>query len=509
MNFPYLTVILSLPAIALLCVLLTPKEKENQVRGIAAFFTFLTMVLSIHVYRMFLALPAADKATWQLVERHPWFKDLGIAYIVGIDGLNAPMLLLAGILAFTATLVSFNIKTRVKEYFCLALASMTGVFGIFVSLDLFFFILFYEMASVPMYFLVGMWGTVPKTGARMSLDAAATKLMIYLQMAGGIALVGILGLYFNVEPHTFDLTQIMASIGQNPLPETVTRWLFPVIFLAFAVEAGFFPFHTWLPDGHSSAPTALSMLLAGVLLKMGGYGCLRLGIATMPEAAAKYMPFFMALAVVNVLYGALCALKQVDIKYFIAYSSVSHMGIVILGLGTFNVMGLQGAVYQMFSHGIITALLFAMAGYIYEKTHTRNLDEMGGLAIRMPYLAAIFAMGGLASLGLPGMSGFVAELMVFFGLFAKASTHTLGILSILGLVITATYILRAVQKIFFGPLNEHYAQLPDAVGVEHYPLAILAATMVLFGCWPALLIDAMAPSVASIVQVFAPIVGGQ
>lgn len=501
-SFPYLTVMLLLPLAGMLMVLMTPQEKEDQIRAISAVTMFLAMLISIHVFRSFLALPDAQRATWQFVERHEWVKEMGIAYIVGIDGLNAPMVLLAGILGFAVALVSFNVKTRVKEYFALTLASIAGVFGIFMSLDLFFFILFYEMASVPMYFLVGMWGTVPKSGHRkMSLEAAATKLIIYLQLGGGLAFLGILGLYFSVEPHTFDLTKIMETLKAAPLPHAVQAWLFPVIFIGFAVEAGFFPFHTWLPDGHSSAPTALSMLLAGVLLKMGGYGALRLGVATMPDGASMWMGYFMGLAVINVLYGALCALRQSDIKYFIAYSSISHMGIVILGLGAGNAMGLQGSMYQMFSHGIVTALLFALAGYIYEKTHTRNLDEMGGLAVKMPFLAATFAVAGLASLGLPGLSGFVAELMVFFGLAAKNATQVLAVLSILGMVITATYVLRAVQRIFFGPLDEaRYAHVPDAVGVERYPIALLVLTTALFGFWPKLLTDAMGPTIDVLVR---------
>jgi NADH-quinone oxidoreductase subunit M len=491
---------LLLPMIGALMVALTPKERESTMRLIAGVTTFFAMNVSLHIYRSFLELPAASRAEFQFVERMDWIKPLGIQYLVGVDGLNAPMILLAGILGFAVSLVSCNIKTRVKEYYVLLLASITGVFGIFMSLDLFFFILFYEMASVPVYFLVGMWGSTPKTGARMSLQTAATKLLIYLQLGGGLAFLGIIGLYFAVQPHTFDLTKIIPTLAQTPLPHTVQMWLFPLIFLGFAVEAGFFPFHTWLPDGHSSAPTALSMLLAGVLLKMGSYGALRLGVALMPAGAAAWMPILLPFAVANVLYGALAALKQVDIKYFIAFSSVSHMGIVILGLGSNNAMGLQGAVYQMFSHGIVTALMFALAGYLYEKTHTRNMTEMGGLAFKMPYLAAAMVMAGMASLGLPGMSGFAAELMVFIGVYNNEPTRLLGTLSILGLVITATYILRALQKMLFGPLNKHYHAIGDLVGIEYAPVALLSATMIIFGFWPRLLIDAMSPGIDALVR---------
>lgn len=497
----YLTALLLLPLLGTILVMLVPGGRPATVRGIAAVTMLLAMVLSIVIYVKFLSLCDPARVGFQMIDRYEWFPDYKISLILGIDGLNAAMILLAGILGFAVALVSFNIQDRVQEYYALALVSITGVFGLFMSVDLFFFILFYEMASVPMYFLVQMWGTAPKTGhRRVTLDYAATKLIIYLQLAGGLALLGILGLYFAVEPHTFNLIDIMAAIKVKPLAFEVTRWLFPLMFIAFAVEGGLFPFHTWLPDGHSSAPTALSMLLAGVLLKMGSYGVIRLAIAPMPEAAQMMMPFFMGLAVINVLYGALCALKQTDIKYLIAYSSVSHMGIVFLGLGTFQASGYQGAIFQMFSHGIVTALLFALAGLVYEKTHTRNIEEMGGLAVKMPFLAATFAVAGLASLGLPGMSGFVAEVLVFLGLYSVKPL--MAILAVLGLVITATYILRAVQKIFYGPLTEKFNDVCDATRLESFPLAILAFTTLLFGMWPALLIQGTTPAITSLLQSF-------
>lgn len=511
-DFPILSFILAMPLLAMIAVILTPRGHDDAVRWISAGCMFIAMVATIVAYAAF--DPSRPATIWQFLERVEWFPEAGINYIVGVDGLNAPMLLLSGILCFAATLVSFNIKERVKEYFALALASMAGVFGLFMSLDMFFFILFYEMASVPMYFLVGMWGTVPKSGPRrVSIEYAATKLILYLQLGGGLAFFGILGLYFNVPVqsasgtlvHTFDMTRILEVLKTNPLPHAIQMWLFPLMFLGFAVEAGFFPFHTWLPDGHSSAPTALSMILAGVLLKMGSYGILRLAIVPMTDGAAAYMPFFMFLAIVNVLYGALCALRQVDIKYLIAYSSVSHMGIVFLGMGTFalgssNVMGLEGAVFQMFSHGIVTAMLFALAGYIYEKTHTRNIEEMGGLALRMPFLAGAFSVAGLASLGLPALSGFVAEMLVFFGLYIQRPR--LCILAVFALVVTATYILRCVQKIFFGPLPDRYHDVQDAVGVECWGPAILGLTSLAVGLWPGILLNVMHPSVVSVLSAF-------
>ncbi|NDD28200.1 MAG: NADH-quinone oxidoreductase subunit M [Proteobacteria bacterium] len=516
-----LTTILLMPLVAMVLVMLTPRGKDDVVRGIAALSTFASMLLSMKMYYDFLNLEYALRANWQFVERLPWFPDLGIAYIVGVDGLNAPMVLLTGILAFASSVVSFGIKERVKEYYALALASIAGVFGIFMSLDLFFFILFYEMASVPLYFLLGIWGSVPKSGPRkVSIEYAATKLILYLQLGGGLAFLGILALWWNVTVpgatpgalmHTFDLTAIMAELGKNPLPHAVQTWLFPVMFIGFAVEGGFVPFHTWLPDGHSSAPTALSMLLAGVLLKMGSYGVLRLAIAPMPDGARTWMPFFMVLATVNVVYGALCALRQVDIKYLIAYSSVSHMGVVFLGLGCSslganNVMGVEGAVFQMFSHGVVTAMLFGLAGYVYEKTHTRNIEEMGGLAFRMPFLAATFTMAALASLGLPGLSGFVAEALVFFGLYRQ--NQVLTIVTVLALVVTATYLLRCVQKIFFGPSAEAHGhgdghaheKLTDIGGFQKVGPVVLGLTSLVVGICPSILLNAMHPSVVHLLS---------
>lgn len=510
-----LSLILLMPLVAMILVILTPRGQDNLVRFIAAGFNLVAMVLSIKMFSDFLQLAPADRANWQFVETIAWFPDAGISYIVGVDGLNAPMVLLAGILAFASSVVSFSIKERVKEYYALALASITGVFGIFMSLDLFFFILFYEMASVPMYFLLGIWGSVPKSGPRkVSIEYAATKLILYLQLAGGLAFFGILALYFNVPVtlesgqigHTFDLRLLTEALKANPLPHAVQMWLFPLMFIAFAVEGGFVPFHTWLPDGHSSAPTALSMLLAGVLLKMGSYGVLRLAIGPMHEGAVAWMPVLMVLAVINVVYGALCALKQVDIKYLIAYSSVSHMGVVFLGLGTIalganDVMGIEGAVFQMFSHGVVTAMLFALAGYIYEKTHTRNIEEMGGLAFKMPFLAATFTMAGLASLGLPGLSGFVAEMLVFFGLYGQSPVLTA--ITVLALVITATYILRCVQKIFFGPMPSQYEHhISDATGFERVGPVVLGLTSLIVGIYPRILLDAMHPSVVNLLATF-------
>ncbi|MHB2017052.1 MAG: complex I subunit 4 family protein [Candidatus Xenobia bacterium] len=494
-----LTAMWALPLIGVFLISFVPADNLRTIRLIAAWTTGCSFILAFALYCLYDR--AAPGGGFQFRAAVEWFPHLNIAYVVAADGLNMPMILLAGILGFTAALVSFNIQTRVKEYYMLALTSIAGVFGVFECMDMFFLVLFYELASVPMYFLVGMWGSLKKGKGRIvSLQYAATKLILYLQLGGLLVLLSAIAVYAYSPTHTFDLTVLIHEALQGKtMPVSVQNWLFPLTFIAFGIEAGLWPFHTWLPDGHSSAPTALSMLLAGVLLKMGGYGIIRVGFQLMPDGAHTWMPIFAICGVINVIYGFLCALNQTDIKYLIAYSSVSHMGMVFLGLATFNAMGLGGAIMQMFSHGVITALLFAMAGYIYEKTHTRNIEEHGGLGLRMPFMTAAFGMAAMASLGLPGFSGFVAELMVFFGTWQYSPW--LAVFASATLVYTATYLLRCVQKIFYGPMtNPHYENVTDAIGIEKVPLTILAIATVVVGFWPQVITDVMNPVVQTILK---------
>ena len=482
MELPLLSILWLAPLAGMLLLMMTREKDTGLIRTISAAIGLFILGLSLIIYWQY----KPEISGYQLTEQLAFWPGLGISYHLGVDGINVLMVVLSGILAFTAIMVSFSIKERIKEYFILMMVALSGVLGLFVSLDLFFFILFYELASIPMYFLIGIWGSDKMgEGREVKRKDAALKLIIYLQLGGGLILLGFLGLYFFSGLNTFDLV----ALSQAHIPLNFQLFLFPLLFIAFGIEAGLFPFHTWLPDGHSAAPTALSMLLAGVLLKMGGYGIVRVVIGTMPEAAMVWMKFFCVIAVINVLYGAYCAIKQTDIKYLIAYSSISHMGIVFLGFGVFNDLGMQGAIYQMFSHGIITALLFAMAGYIYEKTHTKVITQMGGLAVKAPFLAVLFGIGGFATLGLPGFSGFIAELMVFLG--AVKVYPWLAITAILGLVITATYILRAIQKIFYGPLNPKYEDIKDLQGVEKVGPYTLAIVAWLAGFFPFLLTGVM------------------
>jgi len=502
-----LTIFLLAPLAAVLIIMLLPAGQKNAIRG-AAFISGLVMLASA-LYVYFNYDPTGP--TWQLETQLPWIPTLHISYHVGVDGLSVPMVLLAGLLNLAAILASFGIKERVKEYFALLLLVEAGVAGSFVTLDLFFFILFYELASIPIYFLIGMWGSDGQQASRSWVtkrEFSALKLILYLQLGGALILIGFFALYLfapqaGLSTSTFDLIELSRA-HFNLIPH-FSSIVFPLLFIAFGIEAGLFPFHTWLPDGHSAAPTAVSMLLAGVLLKMGGYGMMRFAASLLPDGGKVWLPFFGAIAVVNILYGAWCALRQTDIKYIIAYSSVSHMGIVFLGIASQTLVGWTGALFQMFSHGIITGLLFALAGLIYEKTHTRNVTQHGGLAVKMPFLATCFILGGLASLGLPSMSGFVAEFLTFIGTYGVL--RWLVVFSTFGLVLTALYILLTVKKVFFGPLNEKYAK-DDYRNFwwERAHVGGLVAVTILFGIMPGLITAVVQESLSQIIRSFAGIV---
>lgn len=431
-------------------------------------------------------LPGLAEGGFLFVTDIPWLTDLGISYKIGVDGLSLPMVLLSGLISCSSLLLSHRVKSRPKEFYALALVAICGVIGTFVTIDLFFFILFYEMASIPMFFLVGIWGSDKSgDGRRITRNGAATKLLIYLQLGGGFVLLGLFGLYFFGGVNSFDLIQLR-EVNYAP---GLQKFLFAFLFIGFGIESGLFPLHTWLPDGHSCAPTPLSMLLAGVLLKMGGYGILRFAFDLLPLGARSLMPAFAVLGLINLIYGGLCALRQTDIKVMIAYSSVSHMGMVFLGLACINspstegaLYGLTGAIFQMFSHGVITALLFGVAGTIYEVTHARDFRQWGGIAAQAPKFAVFFIVGALASLGLPGFTGFASELSVFLGLFQ--TNRVLCVLAIFGLILTTTYLLRSVQYGFYGPLNPKLLKMRDADFTETFVFSMLALTSLAFGVYP-------------------------
>lgn len=486
-----LSAIVFIPTLAALIIMMMPEENVTGVRMTASFASLLTVVLSVVAYIFY------DPAVARNFEVNiPWVQVMGINYHVAADGVSIAMLLLTSITIFTGCLISWEIKERQKEFFALLLVLVSGVFGVFVSFDVFLFLVFYELAVLPMYLLIGIWGTGRK-------EYSAMKLTLYLLFGSALLLIPVFGLYVQAHAATgvwsFDYDFLRQNFNMS---ESWQYIFYPMVFVGFGTIGGLWPVHTWSPDGHASAPSAVSMLHAGVLMKLGGYGIIRIGLQFMPYGAQEWSLFFACLTVVNIVYGSLSAIKQTDMKYIIAYSSVSHLGIVTLGICTLTSAGINGAVYQMFAHGIMTALLFALVGVVYGRLHSRMITDMGGLAKIMPFTTVAFVFAGMTGLGLPGLSGFVSELMVLTGAFSAGVAGTpspmmkyIALVCLTGVVFTAIYVLRAVQRIFFGQpteallRNEHFAHLLDTDRREIFALSILMLTIVLAGAYPVWIID--------------------
>ena len=497
-----LTIIVVAPLIAALIVMIVPRRNLLAIRMVSAVAAGITVVLSAHLCYSYLG---EHMHGLQFIDRAAWVIFPGISYYVAADGISLSLTLLTALVIFCGVFASWTVVHRTKEFYCLLLLLVTGVFGVFVAQDLFFFFLFYEIAVLPMYLLIGIWGTGPK-------EYSAMKLTLYLLVGSAFMLVGMLGMYFAAQlpvgqPRTFDLT-VLSKAGFTHTFQVVAFFL---LYVGFGILAGIWPLHTWSPDGHASAPTAVSMLHAGVLMKLGAYGVLRVGIGCLPEGAQAWMWLVGAIAVINIVYGSYVAMGQRDLKYVIAYSSVSHMGVVMLGLAALNQVALNGAVMQMISHGIMTGLFFALVGLVYERSHTRDIEAMGGLARQMPGIAVAFTIGGLASFGLPGTSGFVAELLVFLGTFrAHAGSYLIGgvplfailaIGAVIAIVVTATYVLRVLQRIFHGPLDEaKYGGLTDARTTEWVTLVVLGGLLILIGIYPSPLTDLIGGSLGQFLR---------
>jgi len=480
--------LIAIPFITALVIIALPQKQSRMIRWVAAGGCAIHLALTAVATWLFWNAAKVDVSSVKtamltklyLVERLEWFSSLGIQYFVGLDGISMAMVILTSIIIFTGVLASWYVEIRTKEFFVLLLTLSTGVFGVFVSFDLFLFFMFYEVAVLPMYLLIGVWGTGPK-------EYSAMKLTLMLLVGSAFILVGMLAIYNASGLNTFDL-QKLATVN---FTSDFQKWVFPMIFVGFGVIGALYPLHTWSPDGHSSAPTAVSMLHAGVLMKLGGYGALRIAVYLLPIGATAWGLFFMILTTINIIYGAFGAITQRDLKYFTAYSSVSHCGFVLFGVAALNMMAFKGAVIQMFSHGIMTGLFFGLIGMIYGRTHTRNIHEMGGLAKRMPWFAAVFYIAGFASLGLPGLSGFVAETHVFLGGFfgnGWASITVMRVLTIIAtmsIVVTAVYVLRGLGRVFYGPItNAHFEHLRDATIPERISTGILATVLVIVGLAP-------------------------
>jgi len=493
MSFPILSSILLAPVLGLLVILFIPQKEDKIIKIVAAIATGITVILSLWAFIAY----DQEIGGVQFVERIPWVEKIGITYSLGVDGISLPLVLLTAIVIFTGVFASWDMEKRTKEFFIFLLALVAGVFGVFMTTDLFFFYLFFEVAVIPMYILIGVWGSTNK-------EYAAMKLTLYLLVGSAFVLIGIIAIYVYTGLGTFDiftLTEQTYDVGFQ-------KFVFFLFMIGFGFLVPMWPLHTWSPDGHVAAPTAVSMLHAGVLMKLGGYGLIRAGIFMFPEGARYWAPLIATLCIVNVVYGAMVAMAQKDLKFVIGYSSVSHMGYVLLGIAALNTLSISGAVAQMFAHGIMTALFFALVGNIYNKAHTRMIAEFGGLAIQMPRVAASFLIAGLASLGLPGLVNFVAEFSIFMGAFRVYKV--LAILAISAIVITAIYVLRVFQKVFFGPRNPRWDHIQDAKGVELVPLVILCGVLIFLGFFPSYLMELINNGVDPFVQIYlnTPKVGG-
>ena len=479
---PSLALTVAIPFATAILIFLIPERQQGLIKLLATLAGALCLALSLWIFVAY----NFDRAGFQFQLQQNWLPSLGVTFHLGVDGISVLMVLLTGIVMFTGILVTWGLTYRVKDFFAFLMLLVTGVFGTFQSLDLFFFFFFYELAIIPMYLLLGVWASTRK-------QYGALKLTIFLTAGSVLVWVGLLATYVAAGSAGFDLLEL----EKVTFTADFQRFFFPFFLVGFGVLAGLWPFHTWSPDGHVAAPTAVSMLHAGVLMKLGAYGIIRVGVHLFPEGAQTWMPLVLVLATINVVYGAFSAMAQRDLKFVIGYSSVSHMGYVLMGFATLNVVAMNGAVLQMFSHGIMTALLFALVGVIYDQAHTRDIAVFGGLARRMGTVAAFFAVGGLTSMGLPGLSGFVAEFLVFAGTFQ--TYPIVAVLGIVGALATAVYILRLLALAFLGPLNERWTGLTDMNRSTWAGTAILVFCLVLVGLWPGPFIDRIATSVGPLV----------
>jgi NADH-quinone oxidoreductase subunit M len=476
-----------------LVLILLPKDAVRAARAVGLGSALGGLFVALAA---FLEFKAGEFVT---VFKCPWISALGIDYHLAADGISLTLVLLTGLAAVAGVLFSWNIEHRTKEFFAFYLALIGGVYGVFLSFDLFLLFVFYEIAIVPKYFIIAIWGSTRR-------EYGAMKLALYSFVGSAMVLVGLIAAYVVSGAHTFNLLEL----AKYPFPHTFQMWAFPLVFVGFAILSGMWPFHTWAPTGHVAAPTAASMLLAGVVMKLGAYGCLRVAMTLFPVGLESWKQWIAVLAVIGILYGAVVALVQKDFKFVIGYSSVSHMGFVLLGLATLHTIGLQGAVLQMFSHGIIAGLLFAVVGrMVYERAHTRELSDLEGMGLVkvMPFAAVTFILAGAASMGLPGFSGFVAELQVLIG--AWKAYPTLAVIAGVGVLVGVAYTLRAIQKAFFGEASErgasatpnstHHQHAKAELGAPITPQERLGAVMLLgvsllVGLFPSVLLDIIVPS---------------
>jgi NADH-quinone oxidoreductase subunit M len=518
-----LTWITFLPILGMVLVLLIPKENRAAIRWTSLVVTLLQVVLAVAIFIRFdrgmagintlAGMQFLEKASWIDIKSVAWFGRVHIDYLLGIDGLSVPMVLLTALISCIGVLSSWTIEKSLKGYFALYLLLDTGMMGVFVALDFFLFYVFWEVMLLPMYFLIGIWG-----GSRR--EYAAIKFFLYTLFGSVLMLLAMLALYFSVtvyiDPsgtihavadamktggaglekiHTFNLIAMTDPgnfVTGSLLAGFNTSWrylAYAALFIGFAIKVPLFPFHTWLPDAHVEAPTPISVILAGVLLKMGTYGMLRVSFPIFPDAMRHFSWELALLGVISMVYGALVAMAQTDFKKLIAYSSISHMGVVVLGMASMNTQGMTGAVFQMFNHGTITAMLFLIVGVLYDRAHTRGINEFGGLMNQMPRYAGVMTVAFFAALGLPGLSGFISEALSLLGAFQ--TFQTLTIIGAVTIVLTAGYMLWVLQRVFLGTIPDKWKNLTDMNGRETLMLASLAAIVIFFGIYPTPMLDLM------------------
>jgi len=493
MQFPILSIITFTPIVAAVILLLMNPERKAEIRMVALAAAVFDLLLSAWVFVTYYFQFKAGG--YQFIEAYDWLRTpmINIQLKLGVDGMSVPLVLLTGIVMVTGVLISWGIDDRPREFFAFLFILASGVFGVFVSLDLFMLFFFYEIAVFPMFLLIAIWGWVK------TREYAAMKLTIYLFIGSVVALVGVLAMYFanghNTGIFTFDML-VLEKAGFSANFQHL--WFMPV-FLGFAVLGGIFPFHNWSPDGHVAAPTAVSMFHAGVLMKLGAFAALRVGIMLLPEGAKFWAPWIFTLAMVNVVYGAFIAMIQTDMKYVIGFSSVSHMGLVILGFSTLTREGMVGAGMQMFSHGVMTALFFAAVGMVYDRAHTREIAKLGGMAKYLPWVAVSFIIGGLVSMGMPGFSGFVAEFPIFLGVWK--TQWLAAVVASISIVITAAYVLLVIRRVFFGELPAEFEGHITPIRVQDkLAMAMLCTCMVVIGLFPAVMVPLVSLGVDNVLR---------
>ncbi len=489
-----LSILILIPLISAIAVLLSPNK--NIIRLSALLGSIAQLGAVGMLMKSYLDVRATGNKEPMLFQaKYSWYSAMHIDYFVGVDGISIAMILLTSVVVFAGILISWNVEKMTKEFFLLLVLLSLGAYGFFISLDLFAMFFFLEVAVIPKFLLIGIWGSGKK-------EYSAMKLALMLMGGSAFVMIGLLGLFYNAQvngQHTFNLLQI----AQLHIPIEAQRIIFPFMFVGFGVFTAIFPFHTWAPDGHSSAPTAASMFLAGISMKLGGYGCLRVAAFLMPEAAHEYSWMIILVSTIAIFYGAFATLMQKDLKYINAYSSVSHCGFVIFGIGMLTKTAVNGAVMQMVSHGLMTALFFGAIGMVYERTHTRMVDQLGGLLKVIPFIMTVFVIAGLCSLGLPGLSGFVAEMTVFMGAWQRPETYTrvATVLACASIVVTAVYILRASGATGMGPIkNEEYRHFGDAKWNEKLASLTLIVAILSIGIAPMWLTNLINPDTQIIID---------